>query len=219
MRELLIKGAAELGIALDTVAVDRLFVYKDFLKEYNKKVNLTSIVEDEEIIVKHFLDSLTLLPHIEGGRKVIDVGTGAGFPGLVLKIVRDDLDLVLLDSLNKRIKFLEELVGMLGLEGVRCVHGRAEEMSRRPEYRENFDFVVARAVANLSKLAGYCLPFAKVGGVFIAMKGRNYHDDVAEASEAVKSFGGEICEIKEVALPGGDIVHSIVKIRKVCSRL
>ena len=218
MREMLIEGAAGLGVALDDAMVDKLFAYKDFLREYNKKVNLTSIVEDEEIIIKHFLDSLTLLPDIGGGGKAIDVGTGAGFPGLVLKIARDDLDLVLLDSLNKRIKFLQELVGILGLEGVGCVHGRAEEMSRRPEYRENFDFVVARAVANLSKLAGYCLPFAKVGGVFIAMKGRNYHDDVAEARRAVKSFGGEICEIKEVVLPGVDIVHSIVKIRKVYSR-
>ena len=218
MRELLVNGAADLGVCLNDAAVDRLFAYKEFLKEYNKKVNLTSIVDDEEIVVKHFLDSLTLVSELaSGGRKVIDIGSGAGFPGVVLKIVMEDLDLVLMDSLNKRIRFLNELVGMLGLGGVRCVHGRAEELARRPEYREGFDFAVARAVANLTKLSGYCLPYVRVGGMFIAMKGRNYHEDVSEADGAIKSLGGKILEVKEIGLPGSDIVHSIIKIEKIRS--
>jgi len=213
---MLINGANELGINLGDIAVDKLFLYMDFLKEYNKKVNLTSIVDDEEIIVKHFLDSLTVLPHLDvkGGAKLIDIGTGAGFPGVVLKIADENLDILLMDSLNKRIKFLEALVEKLGLKNVKCVHGRAEENSRKPEYKENFDYAVARAVTNLSKLAGYCLPYVRRGGMFLAMKGRNYHEEVDGARDAVKSLKGEIAGIKEIGLPGSDIVHSLIKIKK-----
>ena len=219
MRDFLIKGAEELGIALDKTAVDRLFMYKDFLVEYNEKVSLTSIVDDEGIIVKHFLDSLTLLPELEinAGTRLIDIGTGAGFPGVVLKIANGDLDLVLMDSLNKRIKFLEQLVDMLGLAGVRCIHGRAEEMLHRPEYREKFDYATARAVTGLSKLSGYCLPYVKVGGMFVAMKGPNYHEEMDEARDTIKRLGGEVLEAKEIKLPKSDttITRCLIKVRKI----
>ncbi|MCL2397295.1 MAG: 16S rRNA (guanine(527)-N(7))-methyltransferase RsmG [Defluviitaleaceae bacterium] len=217
MRELLIRGAQELGVSLDDTATDRLFRYKEFLQEYNKKVNLTAIVDDEDIIVKHFLDSLTVLPHLKIGEntKIIDIGTGAGFPGLVIKIAREKVDLTLLDSLRKRIVFLEEAVKMLGLDGAECHHARAEEFLRqRKDIAGSFDYALSRAVAALPKLTEYCLPYVKPGGMFIAMKGRNYKDEVAEACGVIKRLGGEICEIKEIPLPGSDIVHSLVKIRK-----
>ena len=217
LREMLLEGAARLQVPLDETAADRLFIYKDFLKEYNKKVNLTSIVEDEEIIVKHFLDSLTLLPemNISQGTKVVDIGTGAGFPGIVLKIAWEKLDLTLVDSTMKKVRFLEETTEKLGLEGIQCIHARAEELIRqRPKLRGSFDYAVSRAVARLPKLAEYCLPYVKPGGEFIAMKGRNYSEELEEARPVVKKLGGKVLDVKEIALPGSDIVHSLIKIRK-----
>ena len=218
IRGMLVEGAGELGVNLDEGAVERLFKYKDFLLEYNEKVNLTSIVDDVDFVVKHFLDSLTLLPVIkmrEGGARVIDIGTGAGLPGLVLKIVCDDIDLVLLDSLNKRVKFLDEAVRLLGLKNVKCVHGRAEELTRIDKsYRGGFDYAVARAVTNLKKLAGYCLPYVRAGGEFIAMKGRDYHEELEEARAAIAAFGGEVAEVREITLPGSEIVHSVIRVRR-----
>lgn len=216
LKEMLLNGAAELGVALDDIAVDKLLAYKVFLQEYNKKVNLTSIIEDEDIIVKHFLDSLTVLAEIEAKKpaKVIDIGTGAGFPGLVLKIAQENLDLTLVDSTGKKVRFLEELTERLELISVTCIHARAEELLRqRTEFQGNFDYAVSRAVARLSKLVEYCLPYVKPGGEFIAMKGRNYSEEVEEARKCIKKLGGEILEIKEVALPG-DIMHSLIKIKK-----
>ena len=218
LREKMLEGAAALGVTLDGGAADRLFVYKDFLKEYNKKVNLTSIVEDEEIIVKHFLDSLTVLAEIEvaEGTRMIDIGTGAGFPGLVLKIAREKMDLVLVDSTRKKLRFLEEVIERLGLEGVCCIHSRAEELFRqRAELKESFDYAASRAVARLPKLAEYCLPYVKTGGEFIAMKGRSYSEEVEEARAVVKKLGGEILSVKEITLPGSDIVHSIIRFKKI----
>jgi len=218
LREKLLNGTVQLDVTLNEVAVDKLFVYKDFLQEYNQKVNLTSIIEDEEIIVKHYLDSLSVLPEmdISQGVKVIDIGTGAGFPGLVLKIARERLDLVLVDSTRKKVRFLEEATQRLGLDGVECIHARAEELVRqRPELRNSFDYAVSRAVAGLSKLAGYCMPYVKVGGEFIAMKGRNYREELGEARGTVKKLGGEISDVKEIALPGSDIIHCLIIIRKI----
>jgi len=217
LREKLLSGAAELKVPLDDIAVDRLFAYKNFLQEYNQKVNLTSIIEDEEIIVKHFLDSLTVLPEIEeaDGTRVIDIGTGAGFPGLVLKIARESLDLVLVDSTKKKLRFLEEAAARLGLEGVQCIHARAEELIRqRPIFLGNFDYAVSRAVARLPKLAEYCLPYVKPGGKFVAMKGRNYSEELEEARKIVKKLGAEVSGVREITLPGSDIVHSIITTRK-----
>jgi 16S rRNA (guanine527-N7)-methyltransferase len=218
LKEMLVRGSEELQVTLNQAALDRLFIYKDFLKEYNKKVNLTSIVEDEEIIIKHFLDSLTVLPemNISQDGKIIDIGTGAGFPGLVLKIARENPDLVLVDSTMKKIRFLEEAVERLGLKGVQCVHVRAEELIRqRTEFRGGFDYALSRAVARLPKLVEYCLPYVKVGGEFIAMKGRNYGEELEESKRIVKKLGGEISRVKEIALPGSDIVHCLIIIRKI----
>jgi 16S rRNA (guanine527-N7)-methyltransferase len=217
LKEKLLKGAAELGVTLGDDVIDRLLAYKDFLQEYNKRVNLTAIIEDEEIVVKHFLDSLTILPEMDiyHGAKVVDIGTGAGFPGLVLKVVRGSLDLTLVDSTMKKVRFLKEVADRLGLEGVQCIHARAEELIRqKPEMREGFDYAVSRAVARLPKLAGYCLPYVRAGGEFIAMKGRNYREELEESRGIVKKLGGEIADVKEIALPGSGIVHSIIKIRK-----
>jgi len=217
LKRKLIEGAKQLQVALDEVAVDRLFAYKDFLKEYNEKVNLTSIVDDEGIIVKHFLDSLTILPEmsISEGTRVIDIGTGAGFPGLVLKIAREKLGLVLVDSTMKKVRFLEEAVERLGLEGVQCIHARAEELIRqRADFKGSFDYAVSRAVSQLPKLAGYCLPYVRTGGEFIAMKGWNYSEELEESRKAIKKLGGEIASVKEITLPESDIVHSLIRIRK-----
>jgi len=221
LRKKLINGAVELGVCLDDAAADKLFIYKDFLKEYNEKVNLTSIVADEEIIVKHFLDSLTVLhalpPDISQRVKIIDIGTGAGFPGLVLKIAWENIDLVLVDSTRKKIRFLEEATERLGLNGVECIHARAEELARqKPELAGSFDYAVSRAVARLAKLAEYCLPYVRPGGEFIAMKGRNYQEELDEAQKIIKKLGAEVLDAKEVTLPGSDIVHSIIRIR-ACS--
>jgi 16S rRNA (guanine527-N7)-methyltransferase len=217
LREMILDGAAELQVGLDAAAVDRLLVYMDFLREYNKKVNLTSIVEGEDIVVKHFLDSLTVLGEIDISQdmKVIDIGTGAGFPGLVLKIARESLGLVLVDSTRKKVRFLEEIVERLGLDGVECVHARAEELIRqKPELKGGFDYAVSRAVARLPKLVEYCLPYVKAGGEFVAMKGRNYGEELEESRTIVKKLGGEILGVREVILPGSDIVHSLIRIRK-----
>ena len=220
LKKILLEGAVKLRVDLDEAAVDRLSVYKDFLKEYNKKVNLTSIVEDEEIIVKHFLDSLTVLTEIDitEGANMIDVGTGAGFPGLVLKIAREKLNLVLVDSTMKKVRFLEETVKRLGLEdgSVRCIHARAEELFRQqPELSGGFDYAISRAVARLPRLVEYCLPYVKSGGEFVAMKGRNYGEELEESREIVKKLGGKISNVKEITLPNSDIVHSIIKIKKI----
>ncbi|MCL2573489.1 MAG: 16S rRNA (guanine(527)-N(7))-methyltransferase RsmG [Defluviitaleaceae bacterium] len=218
LKKMLLDGAGELGIALDNTAADKLLVYKDFLKEYNQKVNLTSIVDDEGIIVKHFLDSLTLLGEIgvAGSTSIIDIGTGAGFPGLVIKIAREDVSLTLVDSTMKKVRFLEEAAKLLSLKNVSCIHARAEELIRqKPEYREGFDYVTARAVTRLPKLSKYCLPYVKLGGEFIAMKGRNYTEELEEARRIVKNLGGEVWDIKEITLPNSDIVHSLIKIRKI----
>jgi len=217
-KEMLLNGAAELGVTLDDAAVAKLFAYKDFVLEYNKKVNLTAIVSEEDFITKHFLDSLSLLPELGIGTntKLIDIGTGAGFPGVVLKIANDALDLTLLDSLNKRITFLREVVAMLELQNVECIHARAEEVLRtRGELRQGFDYAVARAVTKLPKLVEYCMPFVKSGGEFIAMKGRNYNEELAEAAGAIKRCNGEVACVREVKLAGDEIVHSIIKIRKM----
>jgi len=217
LKEMLLTGAADLGVALDDAAADKLLVYKDFLKEYNQKVNLTSIVGDEEIIVKHFLDSLTVLIEIDikEGTKLIDIGTGAGFPGLVLKIARENLDLTLVDSTNKKVRFLEEAAQILGLDDVACIHARAEELlHQKKDFQGAFDYATSRAVARLAKLARYCLPYVKPDGEFIAMKGRNYSEELDEAQGVIKKLGGKVLGVKEIALPG-DIVHSLVRIKKV----
>ena len=204
------------GISLDELQLSEFETYAKLLVEWNEKINLTAITQSEEICEKHFLDSV--LPFVMwgglcDGDKVIDVGTGAGFPSCPLKIVRNGVKLTLLDSLNKRINFLNTISDELGLEA-ECVHGRAEELGNNADYREKFDIATARAVANLTELCEYCLPFVKLGGHFVALKGQSGSDEVEAAKNAVKTLGGKIEKVTEYSLPNGD-KRVLVVIKKV----
>ena len=211
------KGIDQVGLELSQEEIEKFKSYKELLKDWNERIDITTIVEDDEVDIKHFLDSLSILESgvISEGMKVIDVGTGGGFPGLPLKIVRDDLEVLLLDSLNKRIGFLDKVVEELGLDKIWALHGRAEELSRQKEYREQFDLGTSRAVANLRTLSEYVLPFVKPGGYFISMKGPEVEDEVEEAKNAIELLGGQLEAIKYVKIPESDIVHSLVIIKKV----
>jgi len=197
--------------------IDNKFIkYRDLLKEWNQKINITSIEDDEEIYVKHFLDSVVLLNEEDCNetKSIIDVGTGGGFPGFPLKIVNDNYKVTLLDSLRKRIDFLEFVAKELKLEDVEFIHGRAEDFGQNLSYREQFDICVSRAVAPLNVLSEYCLPFVKVGGYFAAYKSENISQEIIDSESALKELGGKIKEIKEICLPGTDIVRKIVIIEK-----
>ncbi len=212
MTETLTRGFAQLGITPDADACRRFEQYYRLLDERNRVMNLTAISGETETARMHFLDSAALLTVADfSGSSVIDVGTGAGFPGLPLKICRPEIKLTLLDSLRKRIDFLSEVCSEIGFGDVVCVHARAEE---RTEDRGRFDFAVSRAVARLNLLCELCLPFVKVGGAFIAMKGSEAKTEANEASRAVSILGGRIEKICEYEVPGTGIIHRAVVIRK-----
>ncbi len=194
---------------------EKLYKYSEMLMDWNKKVNLTAILSPEDISQKHFLDSVLpfSLVDVKQGAKLIDVGTGAGFPSCPLKIFRDDIRITLLDSLNKRIKFLEALSDELNLNA-ECIHGRAEDVAHNEKYRERFDIASARAVAALPVLCEYCLPFVKVGGYFIALKGRNALEEISVSKNAIKVLGGKIDRIIDYSLPGGD-KRTLIAIKKI----
>lgn len=207
---------SDCGIALSGSQAERLDVYAEKLVEWNEKINLTAITGPEEICEKHFLDSVlpfSMWDKFDKSCSLIDVGTGAGFPSVPLKILNDGVEITLLDGLNKRIKFLDELLEAVGADGT-AIHGRAEEIGKTALYREKFDLATARAVANLSQLCEFCLPFVKVGGYFAALKGQAGASEAAQAKNAVKILGGKIEEIKEYSLPCGD-GRALVVIRKV----
>ncbi|RVU55750.1 16S rRNA (guanine(527)-N(7))-methyltransferase RsmG [Anaerosphaera multitolerans] len=201
---------------LEPKNVNKLIRYKELLLQWNEKMNLTAITDSDEVDVKHFLDSLSLFKtkYFNGAESVIDIGTGAGFPGLVLKIYNEDLKITLVDSLNKRLGFLKEVIEELDLQDIERVHGRAEELGRKPEYREQFDIATSRAVANLSTLLEYDLPFVKEGGYFIAMKGPEFLMELEKAKSAMDILGGELKEVIEVRLPM-DITHYLIVIKKI----
>lgn len=213
--ETLIKGALQLGLELTRMQLEQFERYMSLLLEWNEKFNLTAITEKSEIITKHFLDSLTLLTvDIPDGASLLDIGAGAGFPSVPVKIVRPDLKITMLDSLNKRVDFLNAVISGLELSDICAVHSRAED-GARTSMRERFDFVTARAVANLPVLAEYALPFIKVGGSFIAMKGSAPEDEVLASEGAVKILGGRIECVKEVLVPRSDLHHSLVTVKKL----
>lgn len=213
----LIDILARNGIDCSVEKAEKLYRYYEMLVEKNKVMNLTAITEFDEVAVKHFADSLTIgrIQDISG-LKIIDVGTGAGFPGIPLKIFYPDIQLTLLDSLNKRLVFLNEVIDELGLENVTTVHARAEEGAAKKEYREQFDVVVSRAVAKLSTLVEYCLPFASVGGCFISYKGSKASEEITEAKKAIKVLGGGNLTQVNFCLEGTDD-RSLIKIEKLSS--
>lgn len=214
MKEIIEEGFRQLGLTADDAAVLRYEKYFEYLEEKNKVMNLTAISGKEDVARLHFLDSAALLKYTELlGKSVIDVGTGAGFPGLALKIAQPDMRLTLLDSLNKRIDFLRETCEMLGFDDVTCVHARAEEA---PEgYREGFDVAVSRAVSYLPQLCELCLPLVKLSGVFVAMKGPDCAEEVATAKPAIGKLGGKVKSVETYTVPGTDIRHSVVIIEKL----
>ena len=192
---------------------EKLEKYYNFLVEYNKNVNLTAIVEKEDVYLKHFADSMQGVNNYKTDSTVCDIGTGAGFPGVVLKIIRPDLDITLVDSLNKRIVFLNQLIELLGLKGIRAIHTRVEDVDFKNKYLNSFDYVVARAVAKLNTLAEYCLPFVKIGGYFIAYKSVDIDEEISLSKTAIKKLGGSLVEVKEYKLIE-DIVRKLVFIKK-----
>lgn len=216
MKELQIK-AEQLQIVLTEQQCQQFQTYYEMLIEKNKVMNLTAITEYEEVIDKHFLDSILLgtVMDLSGDLSVIDVGTGAGFPGIPLKIAYPNLKITLLDSLNKRVRFLNEVIEELGLTDIEAVHARAEEGARKQEYREQFDLCVSRAVANLSTLSEYCLPFVKKSGCFVSYKSSQIEEELQQSKKAVKILGGKIRNVEEKQLPDTDIVRQFVMIEKI----
>jgi 16S rRNA (guanine527-N7)-methyltransferase len=273
MENMLIEGAGELGISLDKNRAEKFFLYMDLLKEWNKRINLTSIEKDTDIIIKHFIDSLSILPCIlsyysanstntaktcdvnntktygtnttetssansaktysknsantartgnasnaktyDSIKRIslMDIGSGAGFPGIPLKIACDSLDVTMIDAVEKKVKFLEECICKLKLNGIKALHGRAEDYGKNPSYREKFDISTARAVASLPILLEYGLPFVKIGGIFIAMKGKK-PDEINDSMNALDILGGKIEQVKNIILPFSDNKRSIITIKK-----
>ncbi len=210
------RAAVEYGITLTERQVMQFNRYYELLVEWNEKINLTAITEPKDVAIKHMIDSITAFDEklFRAGATVIDVGTGAGFPGLPLKIFCPEIKLTLMDSLNKRIKFLQTVVAELELKDVECVHARAEEGARNKKYREAFDIAVSRAVARLPILCEYCLPFVKKGGHFLALKGMQYGDEAQEAAKAIKVMGGSQTDVRPVKLPEIDDKRAVIDITK-----
>jgi len=207
----------ELGIELSERQRTQFNQFYELLVDWNKHMNLTGITDYDEVLSKHFFDSLTCAKGLDSwiDIKVIDVGTGAGFPGIPMKISNPSIKITLLDSLNKRINFLDAVTKALGLENVELIHGRAEDYGQDVNYRENFDVAISRAVADLSVLSEYVLPFIKIGGVFIAQKSLSATSEIEKSKNAIEILGGRIRDIIEVKVPGIEIVHSLVIIEKV----
>lgn len=206
----------ELNISLTEEQINQFIRYYELLVEWNEFMNLTAITDYDEVMQKHFVDSLSLIKVFDVSKKVsvIDVGTGAGFPGLALKIAYPNLQITLLDSLNKRIQFLNEVICELGLEGIEAVHGRAEDFAKPGKFRESFDLAVSRAVANLTTLSEYCLPFVKIGGSFISYKSEKVNEEMEDAKKAIAILGGKVERSDEFKLPESDIYRNLVTIKK-----
>ena len=207
----------KIHIKLREEQIKKFYTYMNLLLEWNEKMNLTAITEPNEVILKHFIDSLTISKYIEDDPTVIDMGTGAGFPGIPLKIVREDINITLVDSLNKRIKFLDEVIEKLELKDIKTIHARAEEFGRNVKYREKFDYTTSRAVANLSTLAEYLIPLVKIKGKVISMKGSTVSEEIEMGKKAINVLGGKILKIDEFSLPDSDIKRNIIMIEKIKS--
>lgn len=213
--DLLKSASQEFGVCLDNEAIERFNIYAKLLVEWNQKINLTAITQPDDIVIKHFADSLAVFKYaeIENGAKIIDVGTGAGFPGLAMLIARPDLSLTLLDSTAKKLAVIDDILSNIGLKA-QLVHSRAEEAGKKAEFREQFDFGVARAVANLRDLSEYCLPFVKISGSFISLKGSKAQEELDEAKKAIQTLGGKTEKINSFVLhDAGE--RNVIMIKKV----
>ena len=208
------KKSKILGVRFSVDQIEQFYKYMNLLIEWNEKMNLTAITEPKEIILKHFIDSITILKYIDDNSKLVDVGTGAGFPGVPLSIMNPTLKITLVDSLNKRLIFLQEVVKELNLKNIEIVHARAEEFGQNKNYREKFDIATSRAVANLATLSEYLVPLVKIGGKIISMKASNAKEEINDAQKAIEVLGGKIEKIEEFDLPESDIGRTIIIIDK-----
>ena len=214
--DILKSNAADYGIEISSDLSAKLEKYAELLKDWNEKINLTAILDDEGIAVKHFLDCLLVskAADFKKGDRVIDVGTGAGFPGLVIAAAYPDVEVTLLDSTGKKLKAVENMAQEMGVKNAKVIHMRAEEAGKKPEFREKYDFATARAVAELRVLLEYTLPFIKVGGTFLSLKGASAVDEIDGAKNSLKTLGGKIEGINEFTLPGGD-KRAIINVKKI----
>ncbi len=213
--DILFEESKKLGIKLNEDQLSKFKEYENFLLEYNLHTNLTAITDHEDIAIKHFLDSILVSKFFEISKKakIIDVGTGAGFPGMPLKILRPDIDLTLIDSLNKRINFLNKLCNKIKIKA-NIIHARAEELSHKDDFREKFDIAVSRAVASLNVLCEYCIPYLKTGGFFLALKGANVEEEIENSKKALEILGSEIQDVKTFELPKNKGIRSVIIIKK-----
>ena len=217
---LLEKGAIELGVVLDKEQINSFMTFKSLVLEWNEKMNLTTVSDGLDFLVKHYLDSLSVAKYLESGAKIVDVGTGAGFPGIPILLAQKNALMTFIDSLKKRLTFLEYAIEKLGRKECLLVHSRAEDAGRNNEYREKYDFAVSRAVAGLGLLSEYCLPLIKPGGAFIAMKGPKVAEELAAAMTVIEKLGGELSLVDEIILPfydlmGEKISRTILVIKKI----
>ena len=210
-------AADEVNIQFDEKMYDKFIKYMRLVQEWNQKINLTAITEDEEFIKKHFIDCIKAFKsdELKNAKTIIDVGTGAGFPGMPIAILRDDIEVTLLDSLNKRINFLNLVVKELGLKNVTTIHSRAEDGARKKELREKFDIATSRAVANMAVLSEFCLPYVKVSGYFVALKGPAIEEELANSEKALEILGGRLLRVDETVVEGTDLNHNIVIVEKI----
>lgn len=209
------KKAKKMQIELSNQQLEQFYLYMNLLLEWNEKINLTAITDPKEIILKHFIDSITIAPYLKNAQSILDIGTGAGFPGIPLAILENSKDFVLMDSLNKRIIFLQEVIQNIALTRVQAIHGRAEELGKEKEHREHYDLVASRAVAKLNILLEYMLPFVKVGGRCICMKSQEIEEELEEAKQAIELLGGKLERVDEIILPESDVKRKIIVIQKV----
>lgn len=214
-RELMCSYGEQIDIKFNDKQLSQFYEYMDLLLERNEKINLTAITEPEEVILKHFIDSLTINKYIRENKTLADVGTGAGFPGIPLKIYRPDLNVTLVDSLNKRINFLNEVIFKLDLKDINTVHSRIEDFGKDKKYRESFDYVTARAVANLTTLSEYLIPISKINGQCICMKGNDIEEEVKNSKNAINLLGGKIDKVDYFELPNSDISRNVIIIDKI----
>ena len=211
------KACTSVGVEFNEDKYEKFMIYMSLLKEWNEKINLTAITEDDQIVKKHFVDSIKAFnsPLFKSASSLIDVGTGAGFPGIPIAIIRDDLSVTLLDSLNKRVNFLNEVIQQLNLNNVKTIHSRAEDGARNKDLREKFDIATSRAVANMCVLSEFCIPYVKVDGYFIALKGPSIEDELNESKNAVATLGGRLVEVIQVNIEDTDLKHNLVVVKKI----